>query len=428
LENSGASAISLAVQSQRHEIVERLIEFGVEVSIPDACGKSPLFYATANEDLYSVKLLVGAGAHPNDGSLHEAARLCHNETVMLLLSSGHEEDYTSHLHQGRTALGELCFQASLDSGKSEAKAFTTIKLFMGPRIDLTIEREGKKMTILHLALMNNRPVEITRVLLRFSEICKDLKTDSETFLYEDANGISISPNHFVTEHCRCNERHKRELQELLKYKCKSKRFKKRGKQIHDPEGLPPAMQEIQDSEDLADQKQLRRIEREKFQLMTDLQIDNERHNAKIKQNQEFTNASLTNNTLVHNQKLDHNTALFSQSRRNANLEREDQQNHAGKMANIEYNAKSNLNQLTYTAKEREHVLQKRMIQDNSAAEQHNHNLAMRRIDRQEESAKVIAREQNQIMREQRLLIEASRAAKIAAPSQLRLLDRPTSPD
>jgi hypothetical protein len=406
------NAISLAAQNRRQAIIERLIELRVDVSVRDGYGKSPLFYAAGVEDVTVVDLLLQADAHLDDGSLHEAARLCHTGIVAMLLQAGHDQDYPSENHGGRTALGELCLRANLDTKQLESQAFRSMSLLLGARADLTKRIEGK--SVLHLALLNDRPVEITKALLRFPEVWKDIQTDSETFLYEDARDISMSPNHYVTECCTCSESHKRDLQELLKNKqCKGKWFKKRGAQVPKPEGLPPSMREAQDREDLADQIALRAIERQKKRAKADLEVEKERHDAKIKQNKEQTAADYDNTQLLHSQQLQHDNDISSQRRRNANLERDDQQNHAKGMAKIEYDSLQNKSQLRYRMLEKETDLEKRMIADRDAADQQMHKRAMQRTERQDESIRLAAREQRQF-------IEASKAARVTVPSQLRL--------
>lgn len=389
----------------------------VDVSVTDCFDKSPLFYAIssdcANEDGRCVALLQ-AQAQLDDGSLHEAARLFQPGIVVGLLDEGHAIDYPSKLHGGRTPLGELCLRGDVCNRSLESKAYRTMQVLISSDMDLTKRIEGK--TVLHLALDNNRPVEVTKVLLRFKEIWKDIQTDSETFLYEDARGISMSPDLYVREYCNCSERMKRELLELLKNsQCKSKWFKKRGQQVADPQGLPPAMLEIQQREDLADQQALRAIERQRMQARANLDIDRAQHKERLKQNKELNTADMTNRQLQHQQALQHDNALSTQRRYNASLERTEQTNHANQMAQIEYRALENRNNLQYNALEREADLQRKTLTDKEAVEQRMHDREMRRMQRAQENIKLAAREQRQ-------LIEASKAARLDGPAPMKMLD------
>lgn len=376
----------------------------VDVSAPDCHDRTPLFYAAANEDIQAVELLLAARARPDDGSLHEAARVCHSGIVATLISDHHDINYPSDLHGGRTALGELCLLANLDSKQAESNAYNTMEMLIGEHTDLTRRIDGK--TILHLALTNYRPVEVTKILLRFPEVWKDIRTDSELFLFEDARNICMSPNHFVTEYCTCSDSVKGELQELLRKKhCKSKWYKKRGAQVPNPEGLPPAMKDVQDREDLADQAEHRAIARRKMHAKAELEIENQRHQAKLKQNSEQTAAELTNRARIHQQEMEQDSALSSQRRYHANLERKDQQSHRERMAQIEYNATEGQNQLRLKALEKESEVETRAIGFRDEADQKAHNRAMSRFERQQETIRLAASEQKR-------MIEAAKAAKV----------------
>ncbi|KAI0442463.1 hypothetical protein F4803DRAFT_370210 [Xylaria telfairii] len=377
------SAIILAAQNGRHEIMERLVELNVPVSGKDCHDKSPLFYASTNKDARSVSILLGADAQENDGSLHEAARLCQSGIVAMLLKNDHDPNYPSELHGGRTPLGEMCLRSPVDSRLLESQAYDTIQVLLGFKADLGM-RMGKK-TVLHLALENDRPVEMTKVLLRFPTIYKDIRTDSEAFLYEDSLQISMSPDNYVATYCQCSERLKEQLIALLREKhCKDKWYKRRGAQVASPRGLPPAMREEQERQDFADQSQLRAIERKKKDAAADIEIANMRHVANIKQGEEQNKADLANRTRLHDQQIDHENAMSSQRRGNAYLEHTDRKARAMEMATIEYQASEALVQLRSSAMEKEHQMERQMITAKVEAEKTVHDRAMMRIQRQEE--------------------------------------------
>ncbi|KAI0490515.1 hypothetical protein F4859DRAFT_520292 [Xylaria cf. heliscus] len=377
------SAITLAVQSGRHEIIERLIELNVQVSGKDFHDKSPLFYASTNGDAKSVSILLQADAQENDGSLHEAARLCQSGIVAMLVKNDHDPNYPSDLHGGRTPLGEMCLRTTLDSRLLESQAYDTIQVLIGFKADLK-KKMGKK-TVLHLALENDWPVEITKVLLRFPTIYKDIPTDSEAFLYEDSLQISMSPDNYVAEYCQCSETTKGQLITLLRKKhCKDKWFKKRGAQVDSPRGLPPAMKEEQDRQDLADQSQLRAIERKKKDAEADIEIANMRLAASIKQGEEQNEADIANRDRLHDQQMDHEDTLSSQRRRNAYLEHADQKVYAKEMAKIHYEASEAQIQLRHDATKKEHEMERQLITAKVEADKTVHDRALMRIQRQEE--------------------------------------------
>jgi hypothetical protein len=197
-----------------------------------------------------------------------------------LLDGGNDPDFSSDLHDGRTALRELCFRASLNSGKQESRAYATITKLIKFPTDLTLRLHRK--TVLHLALENDRPIEITKTLLGFEETYKEIRSHSETFLFEDSRGTCMSPDRYVTQCCSCSDNLKVALIDLLlKNFCKEKWFRKKGVQLSEPIGLPPGMQDAMDRQDLADQIDLRERERHQLCANRELKIERTRYAARL---------------------------------------------------------------------------------------------------------------------------------------------------
>lgn len=71
-------------------------------------GHSALLYASVNGDLNSVNIILKSKPPKDDGSVHEATRQLYGGVVEALLKVGHDPDFTSTRHGGRTPLGELC--------------------------------------------------------------------------------------------------------------------------------------------------------------------------------------------------------------------------------------------------------------------------------------------------------------------------------
>lgn len=63
--------------------------------------------------------LLAAEPARDDGSLHNAARDLNYAAVKILVQSGHDADFPSPLHEGRSALGEICLHGS-DAGDMTA--------------------------------------------------------------------------------------------------------------------------------------------------------------------------------------------------------------------------------------------------------------------------------------------------------------------
>lgn len=429
--------MSLAAQLGRHAILERLLELCVDASVVDEYGKSPLLYATANSDSRCVSTLLENGAQPNDGSLHEAARLCQEAILVGLLKSGHDPDYSSHLHEGRTALGELCSQASIKLRGSISSAYETMTLLIRASSDLGFRtKEGK--TVLHLAIDNEEPLEITRVLLRFPEIYKDLRTDSERFLFKDEQGRYMSPDIYAKRYCRSGEINQSQLIALLAEKCKTKWFTKASPQLADYQGLPPALEAIQKQQDLADQAEQREIERRQRSAKADLEISEKHHRATMIQSKEQADLSLFNTQRMNDQQIAHDSRIAVQRRANLNLEREDERHHIKesnrltyaatqernqleyssrqqiqqleyssrqRMQQLEYSSQAQKDQQRYSALEKESALQKKMLESQEAAEIRHQARALERSARHDASVRLEAQER-------RALIAAAKDARV----------------
>lgn len=110
---SAATPLILAAKYDRGDIVSKLIDKKASISARDCFDRSSLFYASRIGNVEAVKALVKAKSRVNDGSLQEAARNLHFETVLLLLKAGHHTNYpSSHsCHDGRDALQELALRA-----------------------------------------------------------------------------------------------------------------------------------------------------------------------------------------------------------------------------------------------------------------------------------------------------------------------------
>ena len=97
----------LAAQSGRLEIVRSLLESGAKISARDVLGRSALFFASRLGHVELAKLLLENKPCANDGSLHEASQGFHLQVMQMLIDNGHDANYRSAKHEGRTALGEM---------------------------------------------------------------------------------------------------------------------------------------------------------------------------------------------------------------------------------------------------------------------------------------------------------------------------------
>ncbi|POS73938.1 hypothetical protein DHEL01_v207672 [Diaporthe helianthi] len=167
---SKTTPLMLAIKERRHDIVKKLVFAGAEVDVADATGNTPLALATEiGGDLGTMMMqnILAAEPSQNDGSLHNAARELNVPAMQVLVDHGHEIDFPSPIHGGRTALGELCLHAA-DGGaltaaqeKSMEKAMTYL---LKQDTDLSLLSDGK--SVLLLAMESLEPIVTTRALLK----------------------------------------------------------------------------------------------------------------------------------------------------------------------------------------------------------------------------------------------------------------------
>lgn len=103
--------LHLAIDDGRHGIIQCLIEEGAEVDVPDENDITPVVLATQKNDMRSMQTLLAASASPNDGSLHDAARMANADAINLLLKHGHDPNFLCVRFDGRPPLFELCLHA-----------------------------------------------------------------------------------------------------------------------------------------------------------------------------------------------------------------------------------------------------------------------------------------------------------------------------
>jgi len=159
-----------AIRTRRQDVVKLLLLAGAEVDVTDALGNSPLSIASSIGGDLAIGMmsnLLAAGASKNDGSLHNSARELNIRAMQVLIEYGHDPDFPSTLHGGRSALAELCLhatdsvQVTISTEKAMEKA---IEFLLKSGSDITIQSEGKSALL--LALESAEPVATTRVLLR----------------------------------------------------------------------------------------------------------------------------------------------------------------------------------------------------------------------------------------------------------------------
>ncbi|KAK3374277.1 hypothetical protein B0T24DRAFT_704563 [Lasiosphaeria ovina] len=157
---SRVTPLLLAARSGRLEVVQSLLQSGAKISARDALGRSALFFAAGRGDADLVALLIKSKACANDGSLHEASRGFYLQAMRLLIESGHDPNYRSTKHEGRTALGEMARMATIDDITVAEEA---LDILCAADASPLLTVHGKTVIFLALDNQNNEPM--TRMLL-----------------------------------------------------------------------------------------------------------------------------------------------------------------------------------------------------------------------------------------------------------------------
>lgn len=194
---SKTTPLMLAVQNKRKDLVRKIILAGAEVDVVDATGNTPLTMATrVGGDIGTTMMTNILAAEPskNDGSLHNAARELNIRAVQVLAEFGHELDFPSPIHGGRSALGELCLNAA-HAGPLTASQEKQMEKVMAYLIengtDLSLQSDGKSLLI--LALSSSDPILTTRSLLKVG-MWKHINADFNTYT---SNNHVYSPTQYV---------------------------------------------------------------------------------------------------------------------------------------------------------------------------------------------------------------------------------------
>ncbi|RYP53587.1 hypothetical protein DL768_001451 [Monosporascus sp. mg162] len=235
---SRVTPLMVAIQNRRQDLVKSLLLAGAEVDVQDVTGRSPLSMASAIGGELGVIMmsnLLAAGASRNDGSLHNAARELNLQAMQVLVEYNHDPDFPSPLHEGRSALGELCLHAAgvgEITATREKQMEKAINFLIQSGSDISLQLNGK--SVLLLALESADPLTTTRVLLR-AHMWKFINKPFN--LYTDGK-FTYSPTLYVERVLPASD-HKPELQALLRHnRCADVYYANSGPQPDGAKGLP----------------------------------------------------------------------------------------------------------------------------------------------------------------------------------------------
>ncbi|KAF7554550.1 hypothetical protein G7Z17_g2825 [Cylindrodendrum hubeiense] len=244
---SRSTPLMLAIQTRRPDVVKMLLLEGAEVDVTDALGRTPLSMATEIGGDLSIQMLgniLAADPSKDDGSLHNAARELNLSAVRVLVQSGHDPDFPSPLHGGRSALGEICLRGS-DMGEMTADQEKSMQKVMSFLVesdsDITIKSHGKSLLL--LCLQASDPVTTTRCFLKVA-MWKHVNNPFNQFVDGE---YTYSPTMYITKILRPSDTRDQLLTLLRANRAIDVYYANSGDQPDDAIGLPKDM-EIQERE------------------------------------------------------------------------------------------------------------------------------------------------------------------------------------
>ncbi|KXJ85653.1 hypothetical protein Micbo1qcDRAFT_127672 [Microdochium bolleyi] len=180
------SALQVAADFGRSEIVKALLQAGAHSSSSDAFGCSALYYASSQGHTAVVHLLLKSKYKVNDGSLGVAARRLHSATVEALVKAGHDVNFPNPRpeYQGRTAIQELALCGECSPANEDQLAMTITALFRGTKINLLAQWES--MNPLFLAFHNKTPLPLVKALLESTNMWQLLEHEDNVYCQTDA--------------------------------------------------------------------------------------------------------------------------------------------------------------------------------------------------------------------------------------------------
>jgi Ankyrin repeats (3 copies) len=183
---SQASALVLAARNDLAVILSTLIDRGARVAQLDCFERTPLFYAARNGNTSALTSLLKKSLPTNDGSLHEAARELRSDAVKMLVDAGHDINFPSLKHGGRSPLCELCYNCR--GSDNSVGLQDTLSQIMAANATPLRKYRGK--TPLFFAMENENPMP---VVFKLIEVClwQDLN-DPSNVVEEDSHFYSAT--------------------------------------------------------------------------------------------------------------------------------------------------------------------------------------------------------------------------------------------
>lgn len=194
--------LMLAIQCCRPDVVSILLLEGAEVDVVDSEGRTPLSVATSMRSDVAIQMMtriLAAEPCQDDGSLHNAASQLNFPAVQVLVGAGHHPDFPSTLHDGRSALSEVCLHGSdhaHEHQELERELQKIMSYLMEANSDLSIKYNGKSPLLLCFDAAD--PLVTTRAFLK-SGMWKHV---NKSFNYFTDETHTYSPTMYIKKRLR----------------------------------------------------------------------------------------------------------------------------------------------------------------------------------------------------------------------------------
>ncbi|KAG9783399.1 hypothetical protein KCU88_g3055, partial [Aureobasidium melanogenum] len=315
--NTKETLLLLAMRTGRIALMKSLVAAGVDVSAANDRGHSPLLIAIELGSDVIAETLIEAGANPNDGSLHQAARALQPKLLKALLRQAANPNYHSRVHGGRTPLAEVCASTKVTSSSyQDAIVVFTELVKSGADIEERVDRKP----LICIALDNPDPVMAVQALI--STRLSDKRIDEDFNLYEQG-GMMYPPTYYVFKGIFQGQRTQAgELVELLlRYGAnRDVYYSLRGPQPPDAVGMPAPIAEkeakrLARAERIAEEeadhrRKMQRADEEEARLR---RIEQQQHALRYERNEELATQTLQHARLMN---------LVEQERKAADIEDE----------------------------------------------------------------------------------------------------------